>query len=93
MEITDNPHVTRFVPPTIIRGARLGSTHRPTNVGKGTLPVKNDQPSMVQDEPHGESNPLAALFDPGSKPVQETPKIGKSDGDQPVRGRFVDILA
>jgi len=93
MEITNDPHITRFVPPAITRNTHSGLTHRTGHEGTATSPAKSDKPPTVQNKSHAVSNPLAALFGHGQKPAPETRRIDRSIEDQPVLGRFVDILA
>jgi len=89
MEISNDVRVTRFVPPTIRRGKpRLADNQK-----AAVPPVKSDNPPAVKDTSGMAVNPLAALFDRGHGSTPSMRGAGKPADDQPIRGRFLDVLA
>ena len=92
MDVTNAPRITRYVPPTI---SRRISDRIPRDIdnNRGNIRPERTKNIARQEDVPTSTNPLARLFDAGSKPVPPSGRVTQPAEHEPTVGRFLDVTA
>lgn len=89
----DNARITPFRPPVISPDIPREKSPQVENRPDPAPEARNVEPPAAAERPAAPLNPLAALFDHGSRSATVGQKFNQPADGQPVRGRFVDVVA
>ena len=89
----NNARITPYRPPVISPGPAVEKPPQREERPETITGPKRPELKATAETKAAQINPLGALFDHGQKPSTVRRNINQPPNGQPVRGRFVDVLA